>query len=228
MELHELEVGDGGARAVGQRDALAERAGRIRRPLPRARQLRRSRAASRAPTIARRSVTTPTQRPPDVHRPTTRSPSVTSMRGWARTRFGEDARDLLPGRRAARRGRRGHANGRPRGRVRRRTRRPGRPGRRSAPALPRSGRDGARPGKAAAGAQRVLGVQLRTSRRIAPRPRRRPGRDSCRREQRALRDELDVGLRGGAQRSVEAGDAGADDDEIGGRVLVTVLIVFDS
>ena len=34
MELDELEVGDGRARAVGQRDALAERAGRIRRALP--------------------------------------------------------------------------------------------------------------------------------------------------------------------------------------------------
>ena len=76
---------------------------------------------------------------------------------------------------------------------------------------------GARPAEAAAGAQRVLRVQRR---RVAGT---RRGGDAAlgeiarRREQRAFRDQLDVCFRGGAQRSVEAGDAGADDDEIGGR-----------
>ena len=86
MELHELEIRDCGASAIGRSDAVADSTRAGSSSASRAPQLHRSRAASHAHGWRRRSVTTPSSDHPDRQSSCIRSPSATSIRGWASTR----------------------------------------------------------------------------------------------------------------------------------------------
>ena len=179
VELHELEIGDRRARAVRHRDALADGAGRVRRALPeRGVAAGREQHGARA-AIARASVTRPTQRPSDIHSSSARSRSLTSMRGCASTASREDSRDLASRLRAAdavTRARREWPPSSPSSsskRTPRSTRSTIRAG-----ASCRQRPHGALAAEAAAGGERVRGVELRARRRPRSRRRCRPARAS--------------------------------------------------
>ena len=215
MELHELEVGERRAGRVGEQEALADRAARIRRALPQGRvaaggEQRRARAGT-----SRSTVTTPEQRPPDSRSPSAPSPSATSI---ARLRGDGDrqcVRDAAPGLRAARvddtaagvaalAGEAGVELDSERGEV-------GDPRRRVLGEQAHR----ARAAEAAPGGERVRGVERRVVagtdrggdaalRRVAVR-----GAQGALREQEHRRVAP-----GGGERRVEAGDAAADDHEV--------------
>ena len=213
VELHELEVGERGAGAVGEREPLAERAGRVRRPLPErgvaaGREQRRARADGAAVGEHAGAAAVGLPERDDALVLDERDPRV-----LAHAR-GERGRDRLARLGAARVRDAADASGRPRGRGRRRTRRRpstqvGDPRRR----LLGQHADGALAAEPAAGAQRVLGVQRRTvvvGERRGDAALRVPavrGRD------RRLREQEHVRLVGRAQRRVEPGDSPADDDQ---------------
>ena len=214
MELHELEIRDGRARAVRHRDPFADRAGRIRRASPERCVAAGREQRRRARRIARASVTSPTQRPSDSHSSSARSPSLTSMRGCASTARASTREISRAGLRAADAV---HA-----------------PARMAAlePELLVEG--DAEVGEVDDPRGRLLRQRAHGALAAEPRPAtsvssacssgassaRGRGRDAALREparrgqHRPLRDEQDAALGRRAERSVEAGDAAADDDQV--------------
>ena len=212
MELHELEVGERGARAIGGGHALADRARRVRRPLPQRRgaaggeqrRARRDRAAVGDDAHAALVVA------PDREHPLALGDLDSRVREHA---LGELARHAVAGRGAAR------VHDAPPAvasleteavveldaeldevaDARRRL-------------LGEHG-DGARAAEAAARAERVLRVQGRVV--VLAHGGGDPAlcEQARRGEERPLREDEHVALARGAERGEEAGDAAAHDDE---------------
>ena len=87
VELDELEVGELGAGAVGQQQADAERARRVRRPRPERGGAAGGRSPGAGAAIRRpSSQATPTQRPSRTSSPLARAFSITSIAGSSATR----------------------------------------------------------------------------------------------------------------------------------------------
>ena len=213
VELDELEVGERGPGAIGEHEPLAERAGRVRRPLPE-RRVAAGREQRRGRGDGPWSVTMPTQRPSSTQ---SDAPSpVGDVDARVRPRRARRAPPRSPSRsRRRRRARRGASSGRLRGRGRRRTRRRARRARRCVRAPPPSARATAlarqspRPAR-----QRVRGVERRGRRRRRSRRPRRPARSSCSTTATGPSRAASTSVSAGSgERRGEAGDAAADHDQ---------------
>ena len=233
VELDQLEVGERGARVLGEREAGADRSARVGRALPQGRGAAGGEDGARAALtigVARRRRAWapragPTQRPSSHQSALAVVPSSTSIRSSLGDERGQLARDAPAGRAAAGVDDAAHASGRPRGRAR--ARRGGR--RRSAtPSALEVAHRGrrlvaqhphrARGASAAAGGDRVVEVALG---RVVVGER---GGDPALGPvagglgERRARDEHHAGaLARGDERGVEAGGAGADHRDVRAR-----------